>query len=197
MTQASVVKLSFEEYLTYDDGADTHYEFADGELVAMPPAIRLHRKVAKFLEQCFEREIERLQQNREVGRGDVGVRTKRRGRTVVRLPDVVVFEGESAQDLSGVDILESPPIIAVEIVSMDAKNRKRDYELKRQEYQEAEIFEYWIIDPEKQKVTILTLDPVAKFYEQQEYKGKDLIQSSVYSDLKLTVEQILVADKLR
>jgi len=192
MTTTTNPKLSFEEYLSYDDGTDIHYEFVDGELVAMPPAIRLHRKIAKFLEQCFEREIERLQQNREVGRGDVGVRTKRRGRTVVRLPDVVVFERETAQDLKEVDILESAPVVAVEIVSTGSKNRKRDYELKRQEYSEIGILEYWIVDPEKQKVTILTLDTTAMFYEQQEYKGKDVIASSVYTDLKLTAGQVLM-----
>lgn len=192
MTTATKPKLTLEEYLSYDDGTDSRHEFVDGELVEMLPAIRLHRKIAKFLEKCFEREIERLQQNREVGRGDVGVRTKRRGRTIVRLPDVVVFEGETAQDLKGVDILKSAPVVAVEIVSTGAKNRKRDYELKRQEYLEIEIPEYWIVDPEKQKVTILPLDTTAKFYEQQEYRGKDAIASSIYTDLKLTAEQVLM-----
>jgi Uma2 family endonuclease len=142
---ATKSRISLEEYLSYEDGTDNRYEFDDGDLVEMPPAIRLHRKIAKFLEKSFEREIERLKQKREVGRGEVGVRTKRRGRTVIRLPDVVVFEGETAQDLKGVDILEAAPIIAVEIVSSGSKNRKRDYELKRQEYQELEIVEYWIV----------------------------------------------------
>lgn len=194
MTPATQPKLTLEDYLTYNDGTDIRHEFVEGELVEMPPAIRLHRKIAKFLEKCFEREIERLQQNREVGRGDVGVRTKRQGRTIVRLPDVVVFEGETAQDLNGVDILPSAPMIAVEIVSTGAKNRKRDYELKRQEYLEIEIPEYWIVDPEKQKVTVLTLDTTAKFYEQQEYRGKDSIESSLYADLKLTTNQVLIIE---
>ncbi len=185
-------RLNLEEYLTYDDGTDSRYEFDDGELVEMPPAIRLHRKIAKFLEKCFEREIERLRQNREVGRGKVGVRTKRRGRVVVRLPDVIVFEGETAQDLKGVDILESPPIIAVEIVSSGSKNRKRDYELKRQEYQELEIAEYWLVDPEKQKVTILMFDKAAQFYEQQEFRGEMAIESSIYPELRITAKQILM-----
>jgi Uma2 family endonuclease len=190
MTTAT--KLSIEEYLTYDDGTDTRYEFDDGELVAMPPAIRLHRQIAKFLEKSFEREIERLQQSREVGRGDVGVRTRRKGRSIVRLPDVVVFEGSTAQDSKSVDILEAPPLLVVEIVSTGSTNRKRDYELKRQEYQEIEIPEYWLVDPEKQKVTILKFDPTAKFYEQQEYRGKDTVESSLYPDLCLTAEKILL-----
>ena len=31
------VKLSFEEYLVYDDGTDVRYELVDGELVPMTP----------------------------------------------------------------------------------------------------------------------------------------------------------------
>jgi Uma2 family endonuclease len=29
-------KLTFEEYLDYDDGTDNRYELVDGELVALP-----------------------------------------------------------------------------------------------------------------------------------------------------------------
>jgi len=43
-------RLTFDEYLEYDNGADIRYEFDNGELVEMPPAIRLHRKIAQFLE---------------------------------------------------------------------------------------------------------------------------------------------------
>ncbi len=39
MTQTTKTQklLTFEEYLTYDDGTDTRYELVDGELVEMPP----------------------------------------------------------------------------------------------------------------------------------------------------------------
>lgn len=40
MTQTAEPKsnlLTFEEYLAYDDGTDTHYKLVDGELVEMPP----------------------------------------------------------------------------------------------------------------------------------------------------------------
>lgn len=54
---ATQQRLTLEEYLIYDDGTDTRYEFDDGALIEMPPAIRLHRLIAQFLEQCFKREI--------------------------------------------------------------------------------------------------------------------------------------------
>jgi Uma2 family endonuclease len=56
---ATKSRLNLEEYLSYEDETDNRYEFDDGELVEMPPAIRLHRKIAKFLEKSFEQESDR------------------------------------------------------------------------------------------------------------------------------------------
>ncbi|RKH79583.1 hypothetical protein D7Y13_43515, partial [Corallococcus praedator] len=111
---ATQQRLTFEEYLTYDDGSDTRYEFDDGALVEMPPAIRLHRRIAQFLEECFKREIERLGLQWETGRTDVGVKTqKQNGRTTVRYPDLVVFNASSL-DGGEVDIIDFAPEIAIE-----------------------------------------------------------------------------------
>ena len=46
----------------------------------------------------------------------------------------------------------------MEVVSQGAENRQRDYVEKRREYAEAGIAEYWIVDPQDRKVTVLTLD---------------------------------------
>ncbi|MBI3463073.1 MAG: Uma2 family endonuclease, partial [Planctomycetes bacterium] len=48
--------------------------------------------------------------------------------------------------------------LVMEVVSEGAESRKRDLETKRREYAAAGIPEYWIVDPEEQKVTVLTLD---------------------------------------
>ena len=54
------VKLTFEEYLAYDDGTDKRYEFEDGELLEMPPATGLHEAIITFLLIRFYLEIQRL-----------------------------------------------------------------------------------------------------------------------------------------
>lgn len=50
-------------------------------------------------------------------------------------------------------VFEVPPQLVVEIVSPESL--KRDYRYKRSEYAALGIPEYWIIDPEQQKITIL------------------------------------------
>lgn len=47
--------------------------------------------------------------------------------------------------------VDGPPDLAIEIVSPESI--QRDYELKRQRYDEAGVLEYWIIDPLDQTVT--------------------------------------------
>jgi Uma2 family endonuclease len=77
----------------------------------------------------------------------------------------------------------------VEIVSPN--NPEDDYRYKRSEYAALGIPEYWIIDSQEMKISILTL--VSGFYDLVEYRGEDTINSSSFPELKLTAEQILNA----
>jgi Uma2 family endonuclease len=44
------------------------------------------------------------------------------------------------------------------VVSEGEENRERDLEIKRREYAKAGIAEYWIVDPQEQRITVLVLD---------------------------------------
>jgi Uma2 family endonuclease len=72
-----------------------------------------------------------------------------------REPDIVFVRRERIRELgkptNGADL-------AMEVVSGDADDRMRDLVTKRQEYAQAKITEYWIVDPEEQRVTVLVLD---------------------------------------
>ncbi len=192
MTQTAAPKsriFTFDEYLTYDDGTDTRYEFVNGELVSVPPATHLHRRIAQFLEAVFLSEIARLKYEWETGRGDTGVRTKGSRRDITRLPDVVVFDSQIIEDPTGVAILLEPPKLVVEVVSPGEINRKRDYEQKPREYQRLGIPEYWIVDPQRQIVTLLTL--FEGLYEETEYQENDPIPCQTFQHLNLPAFQVL------
>ena len=52
MTQAIAKpkpKLTFEEYLHYDDGTENRYELVDGELIALPPESGRNIRIALWL----------------------------------------------------------------------------------------------------------------------------------------------------
>lgn len=62
------------------------------------------------------------------------------------------------------------PDLAMEIVSPDSI--ERDYEKKRDQYEQAGVGEYWIIDETEQKVTLLRLGANGKYRQVKPRKGE-------------------------
>lgn len=183
-TSTNKPKLTFEEYLNYDDGTDNRYELEEGELILMNPPTGLHALVIRFINNNFEAEISRLNLP-WVCLQTVGVRTAMKRS---RIPDLCVTTRDQILEKLDVSaILESSALLAVEIVSPES--RTRDYRFKRSEYASIGIPEYWIVDPVEQKVTVLLL--VEGLYEETEYKGDDQIVSQTFPELILTVNQVL------
>ncbi len=184
ITTPTPTPFTFEEYLAHDDGTDNRYELEDGELILMNPPIGLHAIILTYLSNILLNEIQRLQLD-WIPVQLVGVRTTIRRS---RLPDLCVVPLEQMQQYLKVSaVLDTGVILAVEVVSPDSV--KRDYRLKRSEYAAFGISEYWIIDPIDQKVTVLKL--VEGLYEEQIYQGDEQLQSQLFPDLSLTVNQVL------
>ena len=68
--------------------------------------------------------------------------------------------------------------LGMEIVSADSKSVERDYELKRRDYAEGAIKEYWIVDPQQQLITVLSLENGA-YAELGKYRVGDQAASKV------------------
>ncbi len=79
------------------------------------------------------------------------------------------------------------PLLVIEVVSPNQE--KRDYRYKRSEYAARGINEYWIVDPMAQKVTVL--EWLEGLYEEQVFTGDEVIFSPLFSEVKLTVNEIL------
>ncbi len=189
MTTTREARLTFEEYLAHADGTEQRYELVDGKLVPMNPPTFRHLLIAKFLDKVFESEITRLGLP-WISLREAGVRTGRRKSRltdlcVVALEDLRGFLNESA-------VCQSPPWLAVEIVSPDSV--KRDYRYKRSEYAALEIPEYWIVDPMAAKVCVLLLEE--GLYEESEWVANQPIVSRTFPDLSLSVEQVLAAGEI-
>lgn len=183
MTQTPV-KLTFEDYLTYDDGTDNRYELVRGKLILMnPPTVR-HLLIAKFIERLLDDEINRLSRP-WIALREAGVQTESDS---ARLPDVcVVTQQQVAELMDQSAVFRVPAQLAVEIVSPSSV--KRDYEEKPLEYANKGIREYWIVDPIESKVTVFLL--VNGRYRERVFTGSQLIVSQVFSELTLTAQQIL------
>jgi len=76
-----------------------------------------------------------------------------------REPDVA-FLSKANGHKKGNDFWTGADLVA-EVVSGGAEDKARDHVLKRRQYAEAGIQEYWIIDPFEETVTVLALDGVS------------------------------------
>ncbi len=188
-------RLTLNDYLTYDDGADTTYELVNGELVPMTLVMGQHGEIADFINTCFRNEIKRLGRNWVSKQMVIGIQSPRGDRwDTVRIPDVVVLPLNQWKELQNreavIQLNEPPPLLIVEVVSESTKGT--DYRAKRAEYSVLDIPEYWIVDPLSAKVTVLIL--TEGWYDATEFSRSDSVQSPTFPELELTVDEILKGD---
>ncbi len=137
------------EYLALD--TNHLIELSDGCLEFLPMPNMFHQGLVAFVYHQLLAVVTQLNLGR-VFFAPLRVRTVEGS---IREPDVVFLTSERIHDV------HTPPDgadLVAEVVSPGAETRTRDLEHKRQEYAQAGIEEYWIIDPETQTVTVLTLD---------------------------------------
>ena len=132
-------------------------EFSDGMLEFLPMVTPLHQDLMMFLRD----HLVTATQGRYSGRVYVApLRVKvRSGR--YREPDVIFAKPEHVPDrrrpLVGAELV-------IEIVSGTASDRHRDFVTKREDYAASGIGEYWIVDPDLETITVLTLPQDATAY---------------------------------
>ncbi len=190
MVTTPTKKISFEEYLSYDDGTNKRYELVDGILIEMPPASFLHSDIIDFIADCFKEIARQYKLDIKVKTGDVGVRT---GMNSSRIPDISVIDGQvwKSYRRHKSAVIEDGLMLAVEVLSPGAEQISRDYTDKAIEYQNTGIPEYWIVDPIEQKITVLVLDKGS--YIKTVFTKDEAICSATFSEFKITASEILSA----
>ena len=102
-------KLTFQQYLAYDDGTDDRYELEDGALILMTPPTGRHALIIRLLTNAFEAEI-RCSDVPWATLQMVGVRTAPRRS---RLPDLCVVPLEVMREcLDTSAVIESDALLA-------------------------------------------------------------------------------------
>lgn len=189
MTPTSTKTLTFEEYRFYQGEPDVLYELFRGHLIPMATPTGLHIRICNFLVYQLQRYFATANLSL-VATTSAGVRTEEDSS---RIPDVVVctqslWEQVCARAGAGVLDLDEVPLLVVEVAS---ENWREDYIRKRAEYALLDIPEYWIVDPKKERVWVLSNPESEDGYERTEFKrGQEMI-SVQFPELVLSVEQVL------
>lgn len=136
---------------------DVHAELKSGCLEFLPMPTWIHAWIIDHLHDLLKAYV----RPRKLGRtasSQVRVRTTP---GQIREPDVVFLKPNRVANprlpSDGADLV-------VEVVSEGHGDRQRDYEEKRLEYAAAGIPEYWIVDPQEELITVLTLPAGATAY---------------------------------
>jgi Uma2 family endonuclease len=135
-----------DEYLELDIGR--HVEFSDGHLEFLPMPTELHQNIVLWLVNAL-----RSYAAEHGGTALMAPLPVRLWSRKFREPDVVFMRPEHMDRRQGTHWEGAD--LAIEVIS--ETNRRLDAEVKRGEYARAGIPEYWLVDPQREEITVLVL----------------------------------------
>ncbi len=146
--------------------------------------------IVHFLYNVLHEQVNQSFPNWFVASYAVGVFSREQQR---HYPEISVMDMESLFSLDRHNVIlgQHPLRLAVEVVKAGRRNYQRDYVLKRADYENLEIPEYWIVDPQTNQILIHQL--VNGHYRSRKYQEAERIISPTFPEITFTTAQILSA----
>jgi Uma2 family endonuclease len=139
---------SVEDYLRLDGGLLV--EYTDGFIRVLPMPSLLHQWIVRFLFRLLD-DFVTPRQLGEVLLAPLPIAVTG---SKYREPDILFLRPERIGSWKG---QPAGADLVMEVVSEGRESYERDYVEKRADYAAAGIAEYWIVDPQERKITVLTL----------------------------------------
>ena len=202
MIQLATQTTAFDEFISgLSEKSEYRYELHDGEVVEMPKPRGKHSQIGSLIARQLFKEIDRLELPYFIPTDFILKSVD--GRSGFE-PDVTIANEQSLNEeprwaQESIITLGSTIPLIIEIVST---NWQDDYWTKYLAYQELGIGEYWIVDylglggrrfignPKQPTISICQL--VDDEYDVQLFRDGETLQSSIFSELKLTANQIFM-----
>ncbi len=169
-----------EDYWNLPEG--TRAELIDGKFYNMAPPSRIHQQLVMELAGTIREYIKKNHGNCQVYPAPFAVNLDADDKDWVE-PDISVICNSNKLTDRG---CSGAPDLIIEIVS--PSSRKMDYSLKNTIYSQADVREYWIVDPVKERVTVY-------HYEEDAaptiYTFTQPITVGIYKDLTITIADLL------
>lgn len=180
------IPLTFQEFLTKVTD-DFHYELINGrQIITLTPSPK-HQKLAHILSYLLLSYI--LPKNVDELFGELYLKFPNSDHQGVK-PDLVFFSRTNTYT-SHANYVEGIPSLAIEIVSPSSYNR--DFNEKRELYAEFAIQEYWVADPDTNKmIEVFSLEG-AQYISEKFYIHENQVLTSKLSELtdfKLNVQDL-------
>jgi Uma2 family endonuclease len=163
-------------------------ELSDGNLEVLPVPKTSHELIVRFLFELLRAFVAA----QDLGTVFfAGIRLRIRPGTI-REPDVL-FVSKAHLELIGEDYWSGADLV-IEVVSPDAGSHERDYDKKRSDYAQAGIREYWIVDPQTERITVLALDG-ATYHAHGEFSTSQQATSALLNGFAADVSVVFAAAK--
>lgn len=153
-------------------------ELIDGNIYYMAPPSRKHQQIILNLSRKIADYIEKNHGSCEVDIAPFAVFLNENDKNYVE-PDISVICDKDKLTDKGCN---GAPDWIIEIVS--ASSRRMDYYTKLFKYRTAGVREYWIVDPEKKRVTVYNFEKETT----DEYTFGMSVPVGIYEDFSITVE---------
>ena len=166
---------SVEDIYALPDGERA--ELVDGEMYDMAPPSTTHQRIVSRLHLKIAGYIESNGGKCEVFPAPFAVFLNKDERNYLE-PDISVICDKHKIDEVGCN---GAPDWVIEIVSKSS--RHMDYYIKLFKYQKAGVREYWIVDPEKEVVTVYSFENETM----DQYAFEDAVPAGIYDDFTITI----------
>lgn len=150
-------------------------ELIDGQMYMMAPPSRAHQKVLSELHYQIADFIKRKQGNCEVYPAPFAVYLDETTQTYVE-PDISVICDKNKLNDKG---CKGAPDWVIEIVS--PSSRRMDYSTKLFKYRSAGVREYWLVDPDKNRIMVWNFE----HEDTGDYTFSDSVKAGIYDDLSI------------
>ena len=156
LSENAPAPITYEQFLDWAD-EDTLAEWVDGAIVMASPASARHQEVKTFLVRTLAGFVD-LHQLGRIYDAPFQMKLAHSGRE----PDVL-FVAASHLDRLKETYLDGPADLVIEIISPESVGRDRGD--KFEEYREAGIPEYWLIDPRLDQANFYQLDTAGRYQD--------------------------------
>lgn len=173
-----------EEYLSLTDHTSRLVEFTDGFLELLPMPTDYHQAIVQFLLYAFDGFVKALG-----GKVRIAPLRLRAGEGKFREPDLLLLL--SSSDRRRQNRFWTGADLVVEVVSPDKP--ERDLVSKRQDYAEAGVAEYWIVNPSNESILVLVLNK-NRYRRFGSFVRNGVARSSLLQGFQLNVDQVFDAD---
>lgn len=172
-----------EQYLRLTDQTNRLIEFADGSVEVLPMPTRRHQVILALLYELFVTFIR--PRGGKVLFAPLRVQV---GPNKYREPDLLLLI--DADDPRNQNAFWLGADLVIEIVSPD--DPERDTKVKRIDYAEAGISEYWIVNPTDETIIVLKLDGDA-YAERGVYNRGESAASALLDGFAVSVDEVFDA----